>query len=168
MNSRHSDSSLAHHIVIHWSFSRCKFKVYIITHIKEKPSTTNRYFSKIGKASEKECLQLMFICFLCKISSHSYWHILQMLDTSSLVSKRNKQVSRIFKITFAILSIYQKNTQPNGPTKCFGIYCRLMKPSNPLQSGSFCHKEMQNQKLANLKCVTYVQPIPLSLKLHCE
>ena len=37
-----------------------------------------------------------------------------------------------------------------------------MKPSDVLQNGSFNNK---SPELINLKCVTYTQPIPLSLKI---
>ena len=45
-SSSHSNSNFAHQIVSHWRLLRCKLKVCIITHAKEKPSTANRYFSQ--------------------------------------------------------------------------------------------------------------------------
>ena len=61
----------------------CKLKVYMITHTKEKPSTTNWYFWKISEA-------------------------IKVKRVSCIKTHSKEKPSKISTITFAILPFYQK------------------------------------------------------------
>ena len=90
VSSRHSNSNFAFLIVIH-HFSRCKLKVYMITHItEEKPSMTNWYMFIYSTSKFKvTCKNKNFEC--CYIRTHT-----------------KEKPSKISDITFAIMPFYQK------------------------------------------------------------
>ena len=72
--------------------------------------------------------------------------------------------SKISNITFAILPSYQKKKilKLNGHSEYFGIYFSWWNHQMHLKMVHFNIKS-QNLELVILKCLTYAQPIPLSL-----
>ena len=148
--------------------------MYTITHTKEKPDTTNWYFSqnwKIGIRQwkskewanfELECLLLIFIYsnskfkVTCKNADFECWYI--------RIHTKEKS-SKISNITLATLPFYQKkNTHIlNGHPEYLGTYYSWWNHQMPFKMVSFNIKT-QNLELVNLKYATYAQPIPLSLK----
>ena len=101
-SSRHFNSNFALHRPILLSIdhsSRCKLKVYIITHTKEKPSTTNRYFSQISKAMKvkrvsKIWVRLSTVILIFIYSNSKYIKSLVKMrtlnaGTSGFIPKRN-------------------------------------------------------------------------------
>ena len=132
--------------------SRCKLKVYIITHTKEKPSATNWYFrkrqwkSKEWAKVELECLLLIFSYsnskFKVTCKNADFLMIPDVPATSGIRYIRNhtkEKPSKMSNITFAIFPFYQKNTQTEWPSWALWSLQLLMKPlvAVALQNGSF-------------------------------
>ena len=82
-----------------------------------------------------------------------------------LTSKRNRLKSLTLHSPFC--PAIRKNIQTELPCWVLWNLFLSMKPSNVLQNGSF-NIETQNLELINLKCVTYAQPIPLSLTFSAQ
>ena len=120
INSRHSNSNCAQHIVIHWSL----FKVYIESlhynsHQRETIHDKLIFFSKLVRQwkskewakLELQCLPLIFIysnskCKVtCKNTDFERWYIR---------THAKDKLSKISNITFAILLFYQKKKTPQN------------------------------------------------------
>ena len=97
-------------------FSRCKLKVYIITHTKKKPFTTNWFFfSKIVKVMKVKRVSKIW-ARMCTTNIH----LLQFKFISHLLKRglwmpvhqdsygTKEKPSKITNITFVILPFYQK------------------------------------------------------------
>ena len=123
--------------------SRCKLKVYLITHTKRETITKKlMFFIKLVKAMKVkrvskilECLLLKFIYFNSKF--HATCENVDF-ECQYIRTHTKDKPSKINKTTFAILPSYQeKYSNWMAILSTLESIVLLMKSSNALQNGSF-------------------------------
>ena len=122
-------------------FSRSKLKFHIITHTKEKSSTTNWYFfaKLVGQCKSKEWAKFKFECLLlliCIYSNSKYKVTCKNVDFNCryIGTHTKEKPSRISNI--AILPFYQeKYSNWMAILSTLESIILLMKPLDALQNG---------------------------------
>ena len=126
ISRRHSNPNFAHHNVILWSHFERVIQIYIINHIKEKPSTTNWCFSQnydhsfdlhclamAGQRKLKEWakfeLQLSTSnIYLLQFKIHNVTCHTEDFESWYIRTHTKEKPIKISNITFAILHFYKK------------------------------------------------------------
>ena len=93
--------------------SRCKLKVYVITHTKEKPSTTNGYFlqnwwMEVKKWAKFEFEYLLLLIFTYSNSKFKVTCTNVDFECQYIRTHTKEKLSEISNITFATLPFYHK------------------------------------------------------------
>ena len=109
--------------------SWCKLKVYKIIHTKEKPCTTNLYFSQklVRQWNSREWVKFVLECILqIFIYSNSKFKVTYKnadFECHYIRTHTKQKPSKISNIKFSILPFYQKKIlKLNGHPEYFGIY----------------------------------------------
>ena len=156
VNSRHSTSNFAHHIVIHWTL----FKVLIESfhnnsHQRETIYNKLILFCKIGKAMKVKRVNIIWVTMS---TANIYWLLTQNLKslfkmqtlnagTSGLLPKRNRLKLFILQLPFCL---FNRNIL-NGHPEYFGIYCSWW--NHQIHFEMVTPNKMQNSELIGLSQV---------------